>query len=145
MREQAAITWATAKATSWLGTSMLVLLATFWFKRRRERKNGFGAKGEKYGWTAIEDLPAKPFTYSFCGDSTAEVTADATAFFANNNHALTKEQRAAAAAKAAAQKKSAAKPAAKPAATAKVAPAEPEAKAGGDGAAFFASNSYAKR
>ena len=46
-------------ATSWLGTSMLVLLATFWFKRRLERKNSLTAADSEESIKGKKDAPEK--------------------------------------------------------------------------------------
>ena len=58
--EMATRTWAISRASSWLGTSMVVLMLMTWWKRRQERKTSFGKLGATHKWTPPGDLPRWP-------------------------------------------------------------------------------------
>lgn len=58
--EMATRTWAISRASSWLGTSMVVLMLLTWLKRRKERKTNFGKLGATHKWTPADQLPRWP-------------------------------------------------------------------------------------
>ena len=58
-------TWGISRGVSFIGTANAVLLATFWLGRRRDRRKGWGKPGDRFGWTAIDQLPSSPSVGGF--------------------------------------------------------------------------------